>query len=65
MSSDKMICTLFKCKMTGERKCCKFCLHLEDCDDPCLNDPNRCGRFRDRSKFKNGEAIKTLGVQLH
>lgn len=37
------MCQRFYCDWRGDRYCCRDCWHLQDCENPCLNDPSRCG----------------------
>lgn len=36
-------CTRFWCQRKGDNRCCSVCSRLEQCIDPCLNSPARCG----------------------
>lgn len=36
------MCSRFYCDHRGDRYCCADC-HYLGCDNPCLNDPSRCG----------------------
>ena len=36
-------CTRFWCQRMGDNRCCAVCSRLEQCIDPCLHSPARCG----------------------
>lgn len=36
-------CSRFWCQRMGDNRCCAVCSRLEQCIDPCLNSPARCG----------------------
>ena len=41
-------CAIFECKRyhggTVNNRCCFYCDKKDQCGDPCLNDPERCGK---------------------
>lgn len=39
-------CTLFKCiRLRAGKLCCRFCDRRDICFNPCLNDPEKCGKY--------------------
>ena len=48
-------CKVFNCDERGDCYCCADCWQREDCRNPCMNYPTRCGlenveRKREREK---------------
>lgn len=37
------MCSRFHCDYRGDRYCCADCWSRKYCENPCLNDPSRCG----------------------
>ena len=37
------MCSRFHCDYRGDRYCCADCWSRKYCENPCLNDPIRCG----------------------
>lgn len=50
--AKKHICILFDCiKYGAETKCCHYCQYKDCCTNingRCLNDPQKCGCYRDQ-----------------
>lgn len=46
-------CTWFYCATVGDKRCCVDCWRNRTgrCDDPCLNDPERC-RLEDVDRLR-------------
>ena len=38
-------CEIFHCSKRGDRYCCRFCPKRDRCHNPCLNSPDRCGKY--------------------
>ncbi len=43
---ETLRCALFHCKRMGDNLCCAACQNREECEDRCLNGPERCGQSR-------------------
>lgn len=56
--SEARMCQRFYCDWRGDRYCCRDCWHRRDCDNPCLNDPGRCGLEDRGSRIRRGEISK-------
>lgn len=41
---DKHRCDIFHCDKRGDRYCCFFCNNKEKCKNPCMNNPEKCGK---------------------
>lgn len=37
-------CEIFHCDMRRDRYCCFYCSRKNICRNPCLNNPERCGK---------------------
>lgn len=44
-------CEIFNCLRRGGKYCCFYCSNKGRCTNPCLNNPERCGKIID-SKTK-------------
>lgn len=43
--TDNNRCELFHCARRGGKYCCYYCLHEPECAHPCLNKPDKCGKY--------------------
>ena len=57
MSSARM-CRIFHCDYRGDRYCCRDCWNLNDCPNPCQNDPSRCKCEDEGTRIKQGEVSR-------
>ena len=55
-----MRCTLFNCDKRHGHYCCAVCHLRSQCQNPCLNNPERCGQLRQETIH---ELMKEHGVQ--
>ena len=39
-----MMCKLFNCDQRHGNFCCAKCKDKKNCKNPCLNDPDKCGK---------------------
>lgn len=47
-------CEIFHCDSRRDRYCCFYCQRKGICRNPCLNNPERCGKAFEEDK-KNGK----------
>lgn len=43
-------CMIFHCDKRRNRYCCFYCSDKDRCDNPCLNDPDKCGKAFEKEK---------------
>lgn len=44
-----MRCSIFNCDKKHMNQCCALCAELNQCKNPCLNHPDRCGQLREET----------------
>lgn len=49
------MCEIFFCDRRGERYCCYHCPGKKECKNPCVNNPEKCGKhfIQERRKERN------------
>lgn len=45
--TTQRMCEVFMCDHRGDRFCCHDCKDKENCKNPCLNHPDRCGLLQE------------------
>lgn len=45
IQKDRHKCALFKCQRRMGSYCCHYCAIKKGCAGPCVNHPDRCGKY--------------------